>query len=65
MIRQPPRSTLFHYTTLFRSEQLERVLERERDLRVSVLLGEPLDDGNDPGLLRAELAPRLADVATH
>src|SRR5690242_21109606 len=29
MIRRPPRSTLFPYTTLFRSEQLERLV-RER-----------------------------------
>src|SRR3712207_8961999 len=28
MIRQPPRSTLFPYTTLFRSVGLEKVLER-------------------------------------
>src|SRR5205809_6194761 len=29
MIRRPPRSTLFPYTTLFRSLVLERVLSRE------------------------------------
>src|SRR3989454_11213920 len=28
MIRRPPRSTLFPYTTLFRSRQLEDALER-------------------------------------
>src|SRR2546425_6076635 len=27
MIRRPPRSTLFPYTTLFRSPELDRVLE--------------------------------------
>src|ERR1044072_4449168 len=27
MIRRPPRSTLFHYTTLFRSAELEAVVE--------------------------------------
>src|SRR5690554_7070750 len=27
MIRRPPRSTLFPYTTLFRSEALERTIE--------------------------------------
>src|SRR3712207_7065296 len=31
MIRRPPRSTLFPYTTLFRSRQLER--DRDRDER--------------------------------
>src|SRR5258707_3670510 len=30
MIRRPPRSTLFPYTTLFRSLQEDRVQERER-----------------------------------
>src|SRR4051794_41645702 len=28
MIRRPPRSTLFPYTTLFRSEHAARILER-------------------------------------
>src|SRR5258707_4262625 len=32
MIRRPPRSTLFPYTTLFRSHDLERQLGRVRDL---------------------------------
>src|SRR2546430_3317764 len=31
MIRRPPRSTLFPYTTLFRSEQLTRVLAAAND----------------------------------
>src|SRR5438270_2174929 len=31
MIRQPPRSTLFPYTTLFRSKNLENVQGDERD----------------------------------
>src|SRR2546426_6462579 len=29
MIRRPPRSTLFPYTTLFRSRELHRLAERE------------------------------------
>src|SRR5437588_12942590 len=34
MIRRPPRSTLFPYTTLFRSQQWGRVLStRQRELR--------------------------------
>src|SRR5258706_12028434 len=36
MIRRPPRSTLFPYTTLFRSEAL--VLDRGRELRGEILL---------------------------
>src|SRR5258708_15668298 len=31
MIRRPPRSTLFPYTTLFRSDLQERVLIRHHD----------------------------------
>src|SRR3712207_7104931 len=41
MIRRPPRSTLFPYTTLFRSEVLERdrpSVLRDRDARRKVLL---------------------------
>src|SRR5262245_64833821 len=30
MIRQPPRSTLFPYTTLFRSRRVHRALRRDR-----------------------------------
>src|SRR3712207_7783747 len=30
MIRRPPRSTLFPYTTLFRSQAADRVVERDR-----------------------------------
>src|SRR5438034_4815329 len=38
MIRRPPRSTLFPYTTLFRSEQLgvTELLRGDRDLAVVV-----------------------------
>src|SRR5258708_31779496 len=32
MIRRPPRSTLFPYTTLFRSDALDRDAHRERNL---------------------------------
>src|SRR2546430_2809327 len=37
MIRRPPRSTLFPYTTLFRSNQLH-LLERHRSERHDILL---------------------------
>ena len=35
MIRRPPRSTLFPYTTLFRSggEKVEREMEGEREVK--------------------------------
>src|SRR5689334_24076475 len=33
MIRRPPRSTLFPYTTLFRSRIINKALEKDRRLR--------------------------------
>src|SRR3712207_7826359 len=43
MIRRPPRSTLFPYTTLFRSEvRLEDVVVEDDDLGGVGLLGPPL-----------------------
>src|SRR3712207_8975542 len=50
MIRRPPRSTLFPYTTLFRSGQLHLVAHRERPALAGVLL-----EGHEL------LAPRHAD----
>src|SRR5256885_4281609 len=40
MIRQPPRSTLFPYTTLFRSEQVAHAPQLRRE-RGGVAHGEP------------------------
>src|SRR2546422_11460451 len=41
MIRRPPRSTLFPYTTLFRSPgQVERVRERDPRVRLDPLAGD-------------------------
>src|SRR5437773_9284815 len=36
MIRRPPRSTLFPYTTLFRSRDLRETARRSREARVGV-----------------------------
>src|SRR3712207_8082078 len=44
MIRRPPRSTLFPYTTLFRSR-----LGRAEDDRVDVVVGGPALQVADPG----------------
>src|SRR2546422_7468908 len=42
MIRRPPRSTLFPYTTLFRSQRMERPAElRNGEERHPALAGEP------------------------
>src|SRR2546422_2359633 len=43
MIRRPPRSTLFPYTTLFRS--LNQYLERDVDARMLRTRTRPLPDG--------------------
>src|SRR3712207_6911843 len=53
MIRRPPRSTLFPYTTLFRSQHGDRGLDRvpaEQDddvARADPALGEPPRDPED------------------
>src|SRR2546430_7681054 len=51
MIRRPPRSTLFPYTTLFRSSQGERVLGLREGMQV-------------PAVQLAELLAELPDVET-
>src|SRR2546427_5390789 len=57
MIRRPPRSTLFPYTTLFRSVRQPRQgvrLARDRDRR-------PRRRGDRPGLLRGRVDLGTAD----
>src|SRR3712207_6883212 len=39
MIRRPPRSTLFPYTTLFRSMALKKLQQRNDILYVSIFIG--------------------------
>src|SRR5258707_11649123 len=53
MIRRPPRSTLFPYTTLFRSlaEQRVPVIERGEELLASLLVG--LLGGREAGAVDA------------
>src|SRR3712207_6878406 len=60
MIRRPPRSTLFPYTTLFRSghEHELRELERLRSLGLDVVVVEP--QGSSPDELRAAEADTVA-----
>src|SRR3712207_9311205 len=58
MIRRPPRSTLFPYTTLFRSrevvlDRLRREEERGGDLAVRAPLG---DEHRDLDLVRRQLS---------
>src|SRR5256885_7574016 len=59
MIRRPPRSTLFPYTTLFRSETVDAEVEAEQAL----VLGRSLISSRrlaDAQALVAYLGPRLA-----
>src|SRR3712207_9024584 len=55
MIRRPPRSTLFPYTTLFRS--LPPVLRRRAEGRVPARVG--ADDELGGGLARADAAAHV------
>src|SRR5256885_7588492 len=52
MIRRPPRSTLFPYTTLFRSQYLDRIMQSRMDIfdEGNRKRGPPLDpnDSLDP-----------------
>src|SRR2546426_1898983 len=51
MIRRPPRSTLFPYTTLFRSLQQQGVAPREPGSLLLAVQGHPL---HDPVVFRQE-----------
>src|SRR2546430_11160095 len=51
MIRRPPRSTLFPYTTLFRSRPMHREARRDEDRRV--------DARHEPRQLEALGRPRV------
>src|SRR2546430_8745522 len=53
MIRRPPRSTLFPYTTLFRSQQQIRVTENV-DVDTVLLLGLPANFTDGAAHLRSE-----------
>src|SRR3712207_7187918 len=64
MIRRPPRSTLFPYTTLFRSVPHERVREREPHAALVALV----DDALALGLLeegQRRVALELGDALQH
>src|SRR2546430_13652029 len=48
MIRRPPRSTLFPYTTLFRSHELGLTLEAVSDLLYQVTAQQPIRGDDQP-----------------
>src|SRR3712207_6927281 len=63
MIRRPPRSTLFPYTTLFRSERADRQRDRELGDEVAAAggddaIGEFHDDRADARRVRLDERPR-------
>src|SRR5260221_10415423 len=58
MIRRPPRSTLFPYTTLFRSLFARVVVEDDRD---ALAIGLPVEDGLPPLVPLAGVRPVLGD----
>src|SRR2546430_10249829 len=51
MIRRPPRSTLFPYTTLFRSQRLRRLHHLLHDGQEILHAGDLLADHQDVGVL--------------
>src|SRR3712207_7911616 len=61
MIRRPPRSTLFPYTTLFRSEGRHELVDAAARLVVVELLVDR--DGGLPGEVRVLLVRRDAALA--
>src|SRR5256885_10212298 len=64
MIRRPPRSTLFPYTTLFRSEMYQPEYERATQRAIGVFL-DAVDDLVDPARLRWYRTAALLKFASH
>src|SRR3712207_7113187 len=52
MIRRPPRSTLFPYTTLFRSDLVERLRVAVEHVGVLLVLGQRLHEVRQPAGLQ-------------
>ena len=64
MIRRPPRSTLFPYTTLFRSRESVRADLRRKVRRLLAMYGYPPDlseDATQLVLKQAELSTQYAE----
>src|SRR3712207_7795980 len=59
MIRRPPRSTLFPYTTLFRSMPVEEILRLQEISQRSISLETPVGDDD-----ASELGDFLEDAAS-
>ena len=57
MIRRPPRSTLFPYTTLFRSERAFEDLDAADNTDRTAVFGDVTPDGNGEVLIRVGVSP--------
>src|SRR3989442_8308664 len=64
MIRRPPRSTLFPYTPLFRSEDLAQLIYDLRAVNPLARIGVKLVAGAGVGIIAAGVAKAGADVNT-
>src|SRR5687767_15956636 len=62
MIRRPPRSTLFPYTTLFRSVAAVEVPGESRPVDVGAGAGSPGDAGRGEGVSRQHLGLQRRDA---
>src|SRR3712207_4451469 len=65
MIRRPPRSTLFPYTTLFRSDLQDLLTEPEQLARVGPRLGVQPQPGDDDDAVVVLAEPQLTRGADH
>src|SRR3712207_7470744 len=61
MVRRPPRSTLFPYTTLFRSRCADAAAERQRGLRERGGRGGPREAAREGGRRALRLEERRDD----
>src|SRR4051794_41341823 len=59
MIRRPPRSTLFPYTTLFRSESLRQHIARCSESRIRPDIQQPVDGHEQESVARFSLSLRF------
>src|SRR2546427_7119280 len=60
MIRRPPRSTLFPYTTLFRSKKAMSILSKERSVSLSTAIESPRNRIDFPADRAEPIGRRLA-----
>src|SRR2546430_5778427 len=62
MIRRPPRSTLFPYTTLFRSPTIRYALDQHAKVFILSHLGRPEEGRFDESLSLQPVAAKLSEL---